>query len=207
MKKLLMVFAAVLVLSGCSLFADYYNAGVLADEMNKAVLAFNKNTEASKKIDTLYDEIDTLSESMNEPNKQVLDQINTKLAEIRKISTDYKTEVDKISKQIPDFQAKSAKLENPEVKKLADTFLNDFKVLIDTELKYTASAEKMIANDEAAYKAISEGKEPSAEIKATFEQLKKELTDLDNTVQQKIDQFNKSWETFAKKATGSGVEK
>ncbi|WP_044639798.1 YkyA family protein [Risungbinella massiliensis] len=204
MKKLLMVFAAVLVLSGCSLFADYYNAGVLADEMNKAVLALNKNSEASDKIDTLYGEINTLSESMNEPNQQVLDQINTKLTEIRKISTDYKAELERVSKQVPDFQAKSAKLEDPEIKQLAETFLADFKTSIDAELNFAAGYEKMITTDETAFKAIAEGKEPPSD--AVYDQLNTELTTLNDKLKQTIDQFNKSWDEFSRKATGTGVE-
>lgn len=203
MKRLIYLILAVFALSGCSFFADTYNASTLITEMNTAVTALNQNNQQYEKINQLYTEIETLVNSGSLEADQIA-EMQQKLGEIKTLAADYEKKVKEIQEQIPDFQSKAEKLEDTELQSLANTFLADFQATIDAQLKYSETFNKLVNMDEQYANALANGSyfPNEAEYDALHNELQNKETDLLN----KINKFNESWNKFSVKVTGNELQ-
>ncbi|TCS95764.1 YkyA family protein [Hazenella coriacea] len=206
MKKLALFVTCIFLLSGCSLFADYYNADQLANEMNKLVDTSNGLIDKElKELGDKDDEIAAIAESLDPENldQKKLDEVQAKITESKGINDRYKAEVQKIQKQFPDLKAKAAKLEDPKIKELADSFIADFSKANEAQIKLSDTTAEYLAIEEQLFKDIADKKEPALD---KVEEITKKLEEVHNEFNQGIDKFNVSWEAFNKAATGNKVE-
>ncbi|SFI83424.1 YkyA family protein [Thermoflavimicrobium dichotomicum] len=201
MKKVLTLLLSVFLLSGCSLFKDYYNADQLVAEMEKLVTQENKNDSIINKATDLRNQVINDLNAMKEPDQSKISDLSGKIEEAKKLLPQYKEEVKKIQSHFSDLKSKSARLEDENIKKMAETFINDFMKTTETELKYIEVFEKVLASDEEYMKDLKNGKE----TKDNQSQLD-ELNKLHTQLQDEIKQFNESWNQFVQSTTGQEVK-
>lgn len=205
MKKLALLVSFIFILSGCSLFADFYNADQLAQEMDKLVSSNNGLIDNElKQIENNEQEIATLLESEDQPDSKTFEEIQAKVTESKGLNDQYKAEVGKIQKQFPDLKAKAAKLEDPEIKKLADTFIADFTKITELHIQLSESYSVFFAAEEQFFKDLSEQKDPDIE---KIDEASQKVDEAYNQLNLGSDKFNVSWEAFNKAATGNKVIK
>ncbi|TCS95765.1 hypothetical protein [Hazenella coriacea] len=204
MKKILLLASCIFLLSGCSLFADYYNADQLANEMDQLVRTENDtNDKINQDLEKKYEEASVLIQSVQVGDKAKLEEINKKIEEAKAISTKYKQEVQKIQKQFPDLKAKAAKLEDPEIKKLADTFIGDFTKTTETEIKQAEEFDKLLVATAKLAQDIVDNKEPNLD---EYDAILDNIDQLAGQLNPEIENFNKSWNAFHKAAIGTEIQ-
>jgi uncharacterized coiled-coil DUF342 family protein len=186
-------------LAGCS-FADYYNADQLANEMDQLVRQENKNYE-----DHLVKMDEKLSQYLNVVATNPA-QAKKHLSEIKTLAEPYKEKVKQVEAKFPDLKAKAAKLEDPEIQKLAETFIDDFAKTTKTEFELTDLYLEYVKLQEEIIKNIESGKQPSDQLANKDQELLNKINALYQRYDNEINTFNKSWEVFNNKATGSKVE-
>jgi predicted ABC-class ATPase len=200
MKKIFALVLSLFVLGGCSLFADYYNADQLANEMEQLINQENKNSEDHLvKMDEKFSQYFDVVEKNPAQAKKLLSEISA-------LAGPYKEKVKKVEAKFPDLKAKAQKLEDEEIKKLADAFTADFAKTTKTELQLTDLYLEYVKLQEEILKATESGKQPSEELFKKDQELRNKLDETQKRYDTEIDTFNKSWNVFNQKATGVKVE-
>ncbi|MDQ0416774.1 septal ring factor EnvC (AmiA/AmiB activator) [Croceifilum oryzae] len=199
MKKFLAIMLSLVLLSGCSLFSDSVNVNELGKEMGKVVSKFNDNEQKYTKIASHETEIGSIFLSMDKTglDQTKIKQVSEKQAEIRKLLTESKTELENVAKELPNLQKKVDKIKKEKLKNAADTFLTNFKLLIDSKQKVISGYEKFQTNQESIVKDAASNKEPSMTQMNDETKLQGELMTLQSESLQKLSMYNKSWQEFA----------
>lgn len=210
LKKALLLFCTFLLLTGCSVFADYQLKHQLVDSIEQLVEQQNDTERTRNKMDTYYKNMES---SMNQfqrtiqetgkadPNElqALLKDMDTVIAELRK----YKTEEEKVIEQL-DQLSKQAEELSGENQQLAKETLNLFKQLIQRESRLAEVNIQILMANKNYYTAIANKK---AAPKDQFEPLNQERKKLEKETKSLIQKFNQSWGRFSEKVTGQPLNK
>ncbi|SDZ37659.1 hypothetical protein [Thermoactinomyces sp. DSM 45892] len=198
MKKFLVIMLSLVLLSGCSLFSDAVNVREIGKEVEKTISKYNENEQKYIKMSSLSTEIGSIMLSMQKTglNQDSIKQMKDKHVEMNKLLTEYKAEIQKINEELPVNQKKVDKIKKEKLKKLGDTFLANFKALLDSRLKIIEITEKSLANEEEVLKSVESKKEFSRKLEDDMTKLEGEFLTLSNESLQKTSAYNKSWQEF-----------
>lgn len=206
MKRLLLIIITVIVLTGCSLSADSTDSEQFAHEMNLIIIDWYNNHEKLYQIENLYYKLDEFEKSAQMEEKQVENEVTKKLIELKILNLEYKKEVEDLKNKISDYQEKAAKLEDPELKKTAETLLIDFHSILNEEMEYTNIVGKQLDMSEVIDKSEEKGdKTQLAKLYMEYDKLDKDMMKVKDDLFQKSGKLNESWNHYSVKTNVAGI--
>jgi hypothetical protein len=193
LKKWLCVLVSLLLLSGCAQVFDLFSVYELGDEMQKIMDQRHKSLPVVKDVLETHDRVADGINAMVEPDQTKLQGFSKDIDDAKISLQEYKEGERTVLEQIPSLKKQAALLEDPEVKKLAETFLDDLENGIETEIQYLAVIEKMLDELSILIQSMQSGQE------VNYDPQNYALEELDrkaSTVEKAINKFYQSWGAF-----------
>mgnify|MGYP001090862618 CR=1 FL=1 len=143
LKKALILFSCILLLSGCSLLADSGTKKELMDQMDKMMDHHDKNMSDQRTLindfNSAYNTGTQITQTLNQGTTISQDQYSQLMSAIEKANTDlatYKNNVNSLLAEIPTVESKANELKNEESKTRATKYLADFKQATQSQIDY-----------------------------------------------------------------------
>lgn len=203
LKRALILFSCLFLLSGCSLLADSGTKKELMESMDKLMDHHDKNMGQQRTMINDYNSANQIgndiSQALNQgttSNPSQYNQLMTALDKANADLTTYKQSVQSLLNEIPAVESKANELKNEETKTRATKYLDGFKKATQSQVDYINNFQNLIDSFRQAYVAISQGQQPNT---APYEEYSKKEGELVDNFNKEIDTFNADWKTLNEK--------
>jgi chromosome segregation ATPase len=200
LKKALILFSCILLLSGCSLLADSGTKKDLMDQMDKLMDHHDKNMSDQKTLindfNSAYDTGTRITQSLNQGSTMDQSQYSQLQSAIEKANTDlatYKSNVDSLLSELPTVENTANELKDEESKSRATKYLADFKQATQSQIDYINNFQQLIDSYKSVFESMSQGQNPDTSQYQQYSDKEGQLVDKFN---KEIDAFNSSWTTL-----------
>lgn len=202
-KKALILFSCLLLLSGCSLFADSGTKKDLMEQMDKLMDHHDKNMTTQRSMiqdfNTANQLGDTIKQSINQGsslNQDQFNQLNTSFNKINSELAEYRKGVDKLLSEFPAVESKANELQDTESKARATKYLDDFKKATESQKAYIDNFQNLTNAFQSYFTSLSKGQFPNEQ---SFQEYFTKEGQLVDNFNKEIDAFNADWKVLNEK--------